>query len=83
MNDPDDLTTISFSSPDHAIMKVSTSTIKRDSVYDKLGELSGAIENGIRSFSLDPRSILAPFILITYLTYLQMHVIEQPWNRIL
>lgn len=54
MNETDE-ETISFSSPDHGIMRVPAGTIKKDSVYDKLGELSGSIEDGIRTTSSEAR----------------------------
>lgn len=47
----DDLTVVNFSSPDHAMLSVPAASIKKDSVYDKLGELAGTIESGIRSIS--------------------------------
>ena len=49
----DDLTVVNFSSPDHAMLSVPASSIKKDSVYDKLGELAGTIETGIRTISSD------------------------------
>ena len=49
--EPDDLTVVNFSSPDHAMLSVPASSIKKDSVYDKLGELAGTIESSIRSIS--------------------------------
>ena len=49
--EPDDLTVVNFSSPDHAMLSVPASSIKKDSVYDKLGELAGTIESNIRSIS--------------------------------
>ena len=54
-DDSDDLVQVNFSSPDHSIMKVATSR-KTTSVYDKVGELSAIIEEGIRSVSSEPRA---------------------------
>jgi hypothetical protein len=57
MEDGGDLVQVNFSSPDHGIIKVTTSQ-KSTSVYDKIGELSALIEEGIRSVSSDARATI-------------------------
>ena len=56
----EDLQIVDFSSPDHGILKAKISS---KNVYDKLGELSGTIEEGIRSVSSDARANIESDIL--------------------